>query len=155
MKASLLPWICLSLLPVNALAVVDDAHSYALEAAESWVAKGVELRYDYARGTVISGTTKRVSCQVFKGNRYWFFLGGSEDGAKMGITVSGPDGKPLTGKSTKGNNSATFYFTAPRTMLVSIDITGSVGAGVEFNWALVYGFQAPEKSLLQESSSNP
>jgi hypothetical protein len=132
-----------------ARATVDDAQSFALEAATPWVEKGVEIRYEYARGTTTSGRKVRVSYQVFKGNRYWFFAGGSEDGVKFDMTVKDPDGKVVRGDLSKGNNSATYHFTAPRTMLVSIELIGTISPGLPFDWAVVYGFMGKGKAADQ------
>lgn len=134
-----------------AMATVDDAQSFALEAATPWVEKGVELRYDYARGSTVSGRKVRVSYQVFKGNRYWFFAGGSEDGVKFDMAVKDPDGKVVPGDLSKGNNSATYHFTAPRTMLVSIELTGTTSPGLPFDWAVVYGFMGKGKAADKSS----
>ena len=132
--------------PLPAMATVDDAQSFALEAATPWVEKGVEIRYDYARGTTTSGRKVRVSYQVFKGNHYWFFAGGSEDGVKFEMTVKDPEGKDVPGKFSKGTNSATYHFTAPRSMLVSIELTGTTSPGLPFDWAVVYGFMPKSKA---------
>lgn len=140
-------------LPANA--IVDDAQSFALEAATPWVEKGVEIRYDYARGTTTSGRKVRVSYQVFKGNRYWFFAGGSEDGVKFEMTVKDPEGKTVSGDFSKGNNSATYHFTAPRTMLVSIELIGTTSPGLPFDWAVVYGYMAKSKAEAKSKDKKP
>jgi len=129
-----------SLVPVSA--VVDDAQSYALEAATPWVEKGVELRYDYARGQLMPGGVARVSYQVFKGSEYWFFAGGSEDGVKMSMKVLDPQGQSVKGKTKHGNNATTFHFTAERTMMITIEVSGKLDVPMPFNWAVVYGFRS-------------
>ena len=142
-------WLALAsalFVALPASATVDDAQSFALEAATPWVEKGVEIRYDYARGSTVSGRKVRVSYQVFKGNRYWFFAGGSEDGVKFDMTVKDPDGKVVAGDLSKGNNSATYHFIAPRTMLVSIELTGTLSPGLPFDWAVVYGYMGKGKA---------
>lgn len=125
-----------------ARAVMDDAHSFAMQAAEPWVAEGVEIRYEYPRGTIPSGGKAAASFQVFKGNQYWFFCGGSEDGVKLKLTVFGPDGTPLEGTVTEGVNSTTWQFTAPRTMMVRIEVTGTTPDGAPLDWAVAYGYRA-------------
>ena len=105
----------------------------------------MEIRYDYASGTTVSGRKVRVSYQVFKGNRYWFFAGGSEDGVRMEIAVRDPAETPSREATSPGNNSATFHFEAKRTMLVTIEVTGHTQPGEEFGWAVVYGFQGAVK----------
>jgi len=139
--------ICTALLLAAhpAAAVMDDAHSFAMQAAETWVAQGVELRYDYPRGTLQSGGKATASFQVFKGNEYWFFAGGGEDGVKLNLTILDPDGTPVSVTTTQGVNSTTSQFTAPRTMMVRIEITGNTPDGIPFDWAVVYGFR-PSRS---------
>ena len=145
MRSRIIPRLILAMIAAAAgvaHATVDDAQSYALEAAAPWVKKGVEIRYDYARGTTFSGRPVKVSYQVFKGNRYWFFAGGSEDGVRLDVTVRDENGQAVTGTTSHGTNSATFHFTAPRTMLVTIEVTGVIKPAQAFGWALVYGFQS-------------
>lgn len=139
----------------TARATVDDAQSYALEAAEPWVKQGVEIRYDYARGTTFSGRPVKVSYQVFKGTRYWFFAGGSEDGVHLDIAVRDDADKPIAGTTSHGTNNATFSFTAPRTMLVSIEVTGVIKPAQAFGWALVYGFQGKSATTPPPSPPPP
>ena len=128
-------------MPGVAWAFVDDAQSFALEAATPWVGKGVELRREYARGQIDQGGVARVRYQVFKGNKYWLFVGGNLDKAQMGVTVRDPDGVLIDGKEKRGNNAVTFHFTAARTMLLTIEVTGTAAEAGPLQWAVVYGFQ--------------
>src|SRR5262245_53166192 len=57
------------------LASVDDAQSFALQAAEPYVKQGFQVREDYWGGDLGSGEKKAVRQQLFKGNEYWFWLG--------------------------------------------------------------------------------
>src|SRR6267154_302661 len=56
-------------------ASVDDAQSFALQAAEPYVKQGFQVREDYWGGDLGSGEKKAVRQQLFKGNEYWFWLG--------------------------------------------------------------------------------
>jgi len=123
-------------------AVVDDAHSYALEAAADAVAQGVELRADYAHGTLAPGGKAKVSYQVFKGSSYWFFVGGSEEGMEMSIHVTDADGKPVEGQRKSAPQAVVFHFTAKRTGMVTVEVSGRLPSPTVFNWAVVYGFRA-------------
>src|SRR5260370_29796546 len=57
------------------IASVDDAQSFALQAAEPYVKEGFQVREDYWGGDLGSGEKKAVRQQLFKGNEYWFWLG--------------------------------------------------------------------------------
>ncbi len=56
-------------------ASVDDAQSFALQAAEPYVKEGFQVREDYWGGDLAAGEKKAVRQQLFKGNEYWFWLG--------------------------------------------------------------------------------
>ncbi len=60
-------------------ASVDDAQSFALQAAETYVKQGFQVREDYWGGDLGSGEKKAVRQQLFKGNEYWFWLGTEVD----------------------------------------------------------------------------
>jgi len=49
-------------------ASVDDAQSFALQAAEPYVKQGFQVREDYWGGDLASGEKKAVRQQLFKGN---------------------------------------------------------------------------------------
>ena len=54
---------------------MDDAQSFALQAAEPYVKEGFQVREDYWGGDLGAGEKKAVRQQLFKGNEYWFWLG--------------------------------------------------------------------------------
>src|SRR6266478_2165992 len=56
-------------------ASVDDAQSFALQAAEPYVKEGFQVREDYWGGDLGVGEKKAVRQQLFKGNEYWFWMG--------------------------------------------------------------------------------
>src|SRR5262249_36737223 len=74
-------------------ASVDDAQSFALQAAEPYVKQGFQVREDYWGGDLGSGEKKAVRQQLFKGNEYWFWLGTEVDKAKVAVHVYDSDGK--------------------------------------------------------------
>jgi len=65
------------------VASVDDAQSFALQAAEPYVKEGFQVREDYWGGDLGSGEKKAVRQQLFKGNEYWFWLGTEVERAKI------------------------------------------------------------------------
>src|SRR5438876_2304787 len=74
-------------------ASVDDAQSFALQAAEPCVKQGFQVREDYWGGDLASGEKKAVRQQLFKGNEYWFWLGTEVDRAKVSVHIYDSDGK--------------------------------------------------------------
>src|SRR5947199_10801565 len=74
-------------------ASVDDAQSFALQAAEPYVKQGFQVREDYWGGDLASGEKKAVRQQLFKGNEYWFWLGTEVDRAKVSVHIYDSDGK--------------------------------------------------------------
>src|SRR5438132_1285909 len=74
-------------------ASVDDAQSFALQAAEPYVKQGFQVREDYWGGDLASGEKKAVRQQLFKGNEYWFWLGTEADRAKVSVHIYDSDGK--------------------------------------------------------------
>lgn len=139
--------------PQVARAVVDDAHSFALEAAQEDVEKGgVKIRYDYASGSLKNGQTTTVGYQVFRGNAYWFYLGSSEMATKFTVSVTDADGKIIEGKVKKYDNSYVFHFVPERTMLVAVTLSGVAKDMEEFSWALVYGYKTVNRSEAGEKA---
>jgi hypothetical protein len=128
-------------LPLAVQATVDDALSFAYEAATPYVKQGFTFREDAWGGDLGLGDQKAVTAQLFKGNEYWFCLGTDVDGAV--VTVHVYDSK---GKLTESQNWQKGRFAG---VLVSPKQTGTYYAIVEVkksseertHWALVYGYR--------------
>ncbi len=122
-------------------AMVDDAHSTALETAIAEVKKGFKIRQEYWKGTLTSGDQKMVKHQLFKGGEVWFWLATSTEGAKLEIEIYDDKGVkiPSEKKSVKGCTG--IKLTAPKTgtYLVVFKMTGKEKE--EIDWALVYGWK--------------
>jgi hypothetical protein len=123
-------------------ASVDDAQSFALQAAEPYVKQGFQVREDYWGGDLASGEKKAVRQQLFKGNEYWFWLGTEVDRAKVSVHVYDSDGKLAEEPDSweKGRFAAAHII--PKTT-GSYFIIVSVEESPEdrTHWALVYGFR--------------
>src|SRR5690242_21886120 len=74
-------------------ATVDDAQSFALQAAEPYVKQGFQVREDYWGGDLGVGEKKAVRQQLFKGNEYWFWMGTDEEHAKISVHIYDSEGK--------------------------------------------------------------
>jgi hypothetical protein len=125
-----------------ACASVDDAQSFALQAAEPYVKQGFQVREDYWGGDLASGEKKAVRQQLFKGNEYWFWLGTEVDRAKVSVHIYDSDGKLAEEPDSweKGHFAAAHV--VPKTtgsyfIIVSVEESPEERT----HWALVYGFR--------------
>ena len=125
-----------------ACASVDDAQSFALQAAEPYVKQGFQVREDYWGDDLASGEKKAVRQQLFKGNEYWFWLGTEVDRAKVSVHIYDSDGKLAEEPDSweKGHFAAAHVI--PKTtgsyfIIVSVEESPEERT----HWALVYGFR--------------
>jgi hypothetical protein len=78
------------LVPVHA--TVDDALSYALEAAGPYKKDGFTVREDYWGGDMAVKQPRAIKHQLFKGHTYWFWMGTDDKAARVSIHVYDSDG---------------------------------------------------------------
>src|SRR5215208_3060493 len=140
-RASSLLLILTALRPAI-FASVDDAQSFALQAAEPYVKQGFQVREDYWAGELASGERKAVRQQLFKGNEYWFWLGTEVDHAKVSVHVYNSDGELAERPDSwaKGHFAAAHIF--PKTTgsyFIIVRVEESPAART--HWALAYGFR--------------
>ena len=126
----------------SVLATVDDAQSFALQAAEPYVKQGFQVREDYWGGDLASGEKKAVRQQLFKGNEYWFWMGTEVDKAKVAVHVYDSDGKLAEEPDSweKGHFAAAHVIpkaTGSYFIIVSVEQSPEERT----HWALVYGFR--------------
>ena len=74
-------------------ASVDDAQSFALQAAEPYVKEGFQVREDFWGGDLGAGEKKAVRQQLFKGNEYWFWMGTDVEKASISVHIYDGEGK--------------------------------------------------------------
>ena len=70
-----------------ARALVDDALSFAYEAANPYAERGWIIREDAWGGYLGQGDKKAVTAQLFRGNSYIFFLATDIDGAALRVNI--------------------------------------------------------------------
>ena len=129
------------LLPVRCMATVDDAFSYALQAAAPYIKEGFTLREDYWGGDLPVKQQKAIVQQLFKGSEYWFWMGTDTDAAKISIHIYDAEGNLAESEHWQKNHFAAARI-VPKT-------TGSYYLIVEIeksnqertHWALAYGFR--------------
>lgn len=133
--------MCLALLPLRSIATVDDAFSYALQAAAPYIKEGFTLREDYWGGDLPVKQQKAIVQQLFKGSEYWFWMGTDSDSAKITINIYDADGNLAESEHWQKSHFAAARI-VPKT-------TGSYYLIVEIeksnqertHWALAYGFR--------------
>lgn len=133
--------IALLALPAALHATVDDALSFAYEAATPYVREGFTFREDAWGGDLGVNDKKAVAAQLFKGNDYWFCLGTDADNAVVTVHVYDSKGKLAESKAWQKGRFAG--------VMVKPKQTGTFYAIVEVQsspqertpWALVYGYK--------------
>ena len=133
---------CLALfLPTRGWATIDDALSFALEAADPYVKEGFTVREDYWGGDLPVKQQKAIVHQLFKGNEYWFWMGTDVDNAKISVHIYDSDGNLCEVEHFQKAHMAAARV-VPKT-------TGSYYLIVEIeksdrertHWSLAYGFR--------------
>ncbi|MEM8952975.1 MAG: hypothetical protein AAGD22_02375 [Verrucomicrobiota bacterium] len=126
----------------SADAILDEAHTFAMEAAVPAVDQGFTVREDYWSGEIKSGEAKLIKHQLFKGNEYWFWLGSSYDGTKPEVKIYDEDGKLVQVESTKEAHMAAARVLPPETGTYYIYVVVQTGKkGEKVDWALAYGYR--------------
>jgi hypothetical protein len=126
-------------LPV--LATVDDAHSYAMEAAAPFVEQGFIVREEYWNGEVKSGQKLMIKHQMFKGNEYAFWLGSANEDVVFELKIYDEKGKEITINGKADKMFASMRVNPPKTGTYTIvfSLTSKKESGLF--WALAYGYR--------------
>ncbi len=130
------------IVPRSAFASVDDAQSFALQAAEPYVKEGFQIREDYWGGDLAAGEKKAVKQQLFKGNEYWFWLGTEVEKATISVHIYDKEGKLVEQPDSwqKGQFAAA-HVTPQSTDSYFIIVTIETSPEERTHWALIYGFR--------------
>jgi hypothetical protein len=136
--------LCLAVAPAQA--TIDDALSFALEAADPYVKEGFTVREDYWGGDLPVKGTKAIVHQLFKGNEYWFWMGTDVKDAKISVHVYDSEGnlaeveaKPL--KVTGGGTAFAARVVPKKTGSYYLIVEVQKSAEERTTWSLAYGFR--------------
>lgn len=127
--------------PATATATVDDALSFAYEAATPYVRQGFTFREDAWGGDLGVGDKKAVRAQLFAGNEYWFVAGTDVRNAVITVAIYDADGKLASKESWKRGRFAGSFITPTKTGAYWAIITVERSPEERTPWALVYGFR--------------
>lgn len=87
-------------------AVVDDAHSFALELATPQVKDGYAVREEHWAGWLGKAQQGSIKQQLFGGADYWFWLASDEETAKVSIHIYDSKGNLVETESFQKGNAA-------------------------------------------------
>ena len=132
-----------------ARAVINEALSFALEAAAPYVKMGFSVREDHWEGKMSVGKKKAIKHQLYKGTEYWFWLGSPTPDVKLSVKVYDSKGRPVDVETKADKNSASARVLAPKTgtyYIVIKAVPAEPKKKIKFKknaveWALAYGFR--------------
>jgi hypothetical protein len=137
--------VCLTLGAGPALGTIDDALSFALEAADPYVKEGFTVREDYWGGDLPVKTTKAIVHQLFKGNEYWFWMGTDQPKAKISVHVYDSEGNlaevEAFQKEKKGGVVAGARVIPKKTGSYYLIVEVEKSPDERTFWSLAYGFR--------------
>lgn len=140
-RSLLLTAALVALAATNASAHVDDALSFAQEAAHPYVKQGFTVREDAWGGDLGVKDQKAVTAQLFKGNVYWFWLGTDIRGAVVTVHVYDSEGKLAESEFWQKGRFAGAMVVPKRTGSYYAIITVEKSPKERTTWALVYGYK--------------
>ncbi|HEY1082239.1 MAG TPA: hypothetical protein VGE29_08255 [Prosthecobacter sp.] len=122
-------------------ATIDDAHSFAMEAAVPFVEQGFIVREDYWNGEVKSGQKLMVRHQMFKGNENAFWLVTAQENIAFELKVLDEKGKEIELDFKSKGMYSTIRVNPPKTGTYSIVFSLTSKTEKAVYWALAYGYR--------------
>lgn len=132
---------CFVLAVMPARATIDDALSFALEAADPYVKEGFTVREDYWGGDLPVKTTKAIVHQLFKGNEYWFWMGTDTKTAKISVHVYDSEGNLAEAESWQKAHKAAARVVPKKTGTYYLIVEIEKSPEERTHWSLAYGFR--------------
>lgn len=138
------PLLCLALLAAVAapvFAYVNDALSFAHEAAVPYIKKGFSVREDAWGGDLGVKEQQAVTAQLFKGNEYWFCLGTDVKGAVVTVNIYDSKGRLAEAESWQKGRFAGARIVPEKTGTYYAIITVVKSPQERTGWAVVYAYK--------------
>ncbi len=132
--------LCVFFIAARAHGTIDDALSFALEAADPYVKEGYTVREDYWGGDLAVKSSKAIVHQLFKGNEYWFWMGTDQKNAKISIHVYDSDGNLAEVESWQKPHMAAARVTPKKTGSYYLIVEIEKSPDERTFWSLAYGF---------------
>ena len=129
--------------PLTARGTINDALSFALEAAFPNVKEGFTVRVEHWGGDLPSGQPKPIPHQLFKGNEYAFWLGTANEDCKLDLQVLDEAGKPvhIDFEQDKGGMFASVRVNPPKTGTYAVVFALKSKTETGVFWAVAYGYR--------------
>jgi len=140
-KKSLTLLLALAAIALPAFAFVDDALSFAQEAAVPYLKKGFNVREDAWGGDLGVKEQQAVTAQLFKGNEYWFCLGTDVRGAVVTVHIYDSQGKLVEAESWQKGRFAGARVVPTKTGSYFAIITVEKSPQERTGWAVVYAYK--------------
>ncbi len=137
----LLVLACALLSGFPARATIDDALSFALEAADPYVKEGFTVREDYWGGDLPVKRTKAIVHQLFKGNEYWFWMGTDQKNAKVSVHIYDSEGNLAEVESWQRPHMSAARIVPKKTGSYYLMVEIEKSPGERTYWSLAYGFR--------------
>jgi hypothetical protein len=125
----------------SAHATIDDALSFALEAAHPYVKQGFTVREDYWGGDLPVKQPKAIVHQLFKGNEYWFWMGTEVEKAKISVHVYDAEGNLVEVEQWQKEHFAAARVVPKSTGTYYLIVEIEASPVERTHWALAYGFR--------------
>lgn len=122
-------------------ATIDDALSFALEAANPYVKEGFTVREDYWGGDLPVKQAKAIVHQLFKGNDYWFWMGTDTTPAKISVHIYDADGNLAEDDSWQKPNKSAAHIRPKKTGTYYLIVEIEKSPAERTYWSLAYGFR--------------
>ena len=132
---------CTALLQTPGRATIDDALSFALEAADPYVKEGFTVREDYWGGDLAVKQQKAIVHQLFKGNEYWFWMGTDVENAKISVHVYDSEGNLAEVEHSQKKHMAAARVVPKNTGSYYLIVEIEKSDRERTHWALSYGFR--------------
>lgn len=129
------------LIAPRARATVDDALSFAYEAATPYVSEGFLVREEAWAGDLGVGERKGVAQQLFKGNEYWFWAATDAEGGAVSVHVYDSDGNLAEVENWQRGKFAAARIIPKSTGTYYILLVMEKAKHGEGHWAMVYGYR--------------
>lgn len=126
---------------VPAGAGVDEALSYALEAAQPYIKEGFTVREDYWGGDMALKQPKAIPHQLFKGNEYWFWIGTDNKAARVTVHVYDSDGNLAEVEFKQKGQMAMARVIPKRTGTYYLIVEVEKSKTERTHWGMAYGFR--------------
>lgn len=122
-------------------AVVDDAHSFALEAATPYVQKGFTVREEHWSGTSPTKKQNTITHQLYKGNEYWFWLASDEEKATLSVHIYDSKGQLVDAEAWQKGNKAAVRVEPKYSGTYYVVFTIESSPEKRSRWSIAYGFK--------------